>query len=103
MSKTIELQIDKSNFLIEGMRRNIGELSRYGISEGDLAEMDSSLQQLSDISNECDAIRSELSKKVQCMKEQLTTVKQQFADKKGVIKSNYPQEVWMKYGVTDKR
>lgn len=103
MSKTIDLQIDKSNFLIEGLRRNIGELSRHGISESDLTSMDNTLKQLSDVSSECDAIREELSKKIQCMKGKLAQVKEQYAEKKGVIKSNYPQEVWVKYGVMDKR
>lgn len=103
MSKTIDLQIDKSRSLIDGLRRNIGELAGHGINEADLVNMDSELEQLSNASNECDAIREELSKKVQRMKEILATVKTQFAEKKGVIKSNYPQEAWIKYGVLDKR
>ena len=45
----------------------------------------------------------ELSQKVKHMNEILTSVKEAFAEKKRIIKTSYPQELWIKYGVQDKR
>ena len=49
------------------------------------------------------SVREELSQKVKHMNEILTSVKEAFAEKKRIIKSSYPQELWIKYGVQDKR
>ena len=49
------------------------------------------------------SVREELSQKVKHMNEILTSVKEAFAEKKRIIKTNYPQEHWIKYGVQDKR
>ena len=85
MSKTIELQIEKSRVLIEGLNSNIAELRSKGIND------------------ECDALREKLSGKVKEMNEVLKRVKDSFADHKRIVKSNYPQERWINYGVQDKR
>ena len=59
-SKTIELQIEKSQVLIEGLNRNIAELRPKGVKDA-------------------------------------------FANHKRIVKTNYPQERWINYGVQDKR
>ena len=93
MSKTIELQIEKSRVLIEGLSKNIGALTSKGITDSSLALAN----------EECSRVREELSIKVKHMNSILTTVKEAFADKKRIIKTNYPQEHWIRYGVQDKR
>ena len=103
MSKTIELQIEKSRVLIEGLDKNIESLRAKGISEDSLQSMTNDLEQLRLANEECDRIREELSQKVKHMNAILTTVKEAFAEKKHIVKTSYPQELWMKYGVQDKR
>ncbi|MCR4852085.1 MAG: hypothetical protein K5893_00660 [Prevotella sp.] len=103
MSKTIQLQIDKSRTLLEGLRQNLGELKAHGMSENDLQTMEKELGQLAEINEQCDAIRADLSQKVKHMNGILDGVKRSFVEKKKVIKVNYPQEEWAKYGVLDKR
>jgi len=103
MSKTIEMQISKSRVLVEGLRRNVSELFGHGITDTDIAGMESDLEQLAAACRECDAIREELSAKVKRMNGILASVKKQFSERKRVIKDCYPQEEWIKYGVTDKR
>ena len=103
MSKTIELQIEKSRVLIEGLSKNIDALAGKGISDSGLQLMTKDLEQLALANEECDRVREELSHKVKHMNEILTSVKEAFAEKKRIIKSNYPQELWIKYGVQDKR
>ena len=103
MSKTIELQIEKSRVLIEGLGRNIEALRGKGISDESLKQMSEDLVRLKEANADCDRAREELSAKVKHMNAILTGVKEAFADKKRVIKTNYPQEEWLNYGVQDKR
>ena len=86
MSKTIELQIEKSRVLVEGLNKNIESLRAKGISEDSLQSMTNDLNLLKEANDECDKAREELSLKV-----------------KRIIKTSYPQEQWINYGVQDKR
>ena len=102
MSKTIDLQIEKSRVLIEGLGKNIETLRDKGIASEELQAMAADLERLKLSNDECDKIREELSRKVKAMNDILTTVKEAFAEKKRIIKINYPLEQWIQYGVQDK-
>ena len=103
MSKTIDLQIEKSRVLIEGLSKNIETLRDKGIVSDELQVMTADLERLKVANDECDKIREELSQKVKNMNAILSGVKEAFAEKKRIIKVNYPQEQWIRYGVQDKR
>ena len=103
MSKTIDLQIEKSRVLIDGLRKNIDALRDKGFDGGELDTMTADLEALRQANRECDAIREQLSEKVKAVNDILAGVKEQFAEKKRIIKGYYPQEEWIKYGVQDKR
>ncbi|MGN0281300.1 MAG: hypothetical protein ACI4B3_03240 [Prevotella sp.] len=103
MSKTIDLQIEKSRVLIEGLSNNIACLRDKGIASDELQSMSANLDRLKVANEECDKIREELSQKVKAMNAILVEVKDAFAEKKRIIKTNYPQEEWIRYGVQDKR
>lgn len=103
MSKTIDLQIEKSRLLIDGIRKNISTLKDKGFSLEELDQMDAELDALKVANQECDAIREQLSQKVKHCNGIMDSVKEKFADKKKTIKGYYPQEEWIRYGVQDKR
>lgn len=103
MSKTTEIQIEKSSVLIEGLKKNIGVLADKGIEMSQLDEMSADLERLRAANEECDAIRAKLSVAVKNMNGIMTSVKDRFAEKKKIIKQNYMQEQWIKFGVQDKR
>jgi hypothetical protein len=103
MSKTIDLQIEKSKVLIDGIRKNMRVLGDKGFSNDELDRMAAALDSLKAANAECDAIRQNLSAKVKSMNSILLGVKDAFAEKKKIIKGYYPQEEWIKYGVQDKR
>ena len=103
MSKTIDLQIENSRVLIEGLSKNIETLRDKGIVSDELQAMTADLERLKVANDECDKIREELSQKVKNMNAILSGVKEAFAEKKRIIKVNYPQEQWIRYGVQDKR
>jgi len=103
MSKTIEVQIDKSLALIKGYKKNLEELSKRGITSASLDSMEEDLKALKEANDECDAIRKQLAEKVKKMNGILLRVKEDYQEKKKVVKGYYPQEEWQKYGVPDKR
>ncbi|MBR1932207.1 MAG: hypothetical protein IJ841_00770 [Prevotella sp.] len=103
MSKTIDLQIEKSRVLIDGLRKNIESLKDKGFSTEELDRMSAELDELKVANDECDQVREQLSQKVKKVNGILTNVKEKFAEKKKTIKGYYPQEEWIRYGVQDKR
>jgi hypothetical protein len=103
MSKTIDLQVEKSRVLIDGLRKNLNALRDKGINSDELDRMLSDLESLRVANEECDKSRLALSAKVRTMNAILVNVKEKFAEKKKIIKGYYPQEEWSKYGVQDKR
>ncbi|MBR1388006.1 MAG: hypothetical protein IJ569_00075 [Prevotella sp.] len=103
MSKTIEIQIEKSRNLIEGLRRHVKEQGERGVSNGEINEMEQALNQLEEANAEVDRLREELSPKVKRMNDILASVKTAYTDTKKTLKGYYPQERWADYGVPDKR
>ena len=103
MSKTTEIQIEKSRNLIEGLRRHVREMGERGISNNEINEMEKTVAMLSEANAEVDRLREELTPKVKQMNEVLARVKEAYADKKKTLKGYYPQERWPDYGIPDKR
>lgn len=103
MSKTIELQIEKSRGLIDGLRKHLRQGVGGGVNDQEIDQMEQALKELQAANDECDRLRAELSPKVKHMNEVLATVKAAYADKKKTLKGYYPQEQWADYGVPDKR
>ncbi|MBQ9556575.1 MAG: hypothetical protein IJV05_10160 [Muribaculaceae bacterium] len=103
MSKTIDLQVEKSRSLIEGYRNNLAELQAKGVTAAQLDKMEEDLKKLRAAGEECDRLRAELSEKVNQTNALLQTVKDDFLEQKKVVKSSYDQEAWQRYGIMDKR
>lgn len=103
MSKTIETQVEKSRMLIDGFRKNIGELAAKGVTAEKLNKMEADLKRLEDAGKNVEEIRGTLSAATKQMNAILDEVKNDFQSEKKIIKADYPQEKWIKYGVADKR
>ena len=102
MSKTVEIQIEKSRNLIEGLRKHLSGIGG-GVTNDEVSEMEQTLKDLEAINAEVDRLREELSPKVKHMNAVMARVKDAFADKKKTLKGYYPQERWAEFGVPDKR
>lgn len=103
MSKTIEIQIEKSRNLIEGLRKHVKEMGQHGVSDAEINEMEQALGRLTEANAEVERLREELAPKVKRMNEILATVKTSYAESKKTLKGYYPQERWAEYGIPDKR
>ncbi|MBQ9357548.1 MAG: hypothetical protein IJT98_09725 [Prevotella sp.] len=102
MSKTVELQIEKSRNLLEGLHKHLNG-NGSGVTNNEVAEMEQNLKELEAANAEVDRLRDELSPKVKHMNDVWTRVKEAYADKKKTLKGFYPQERWADYGIPDKR
>lgn len=103
MSKTVDLQIEKSRGLVGGLRKHLGAGVGGGITSQEIDEMERMLGELEEANSECERLRAELSPKVKHMNDILAAVKTAYADRKKMLKGYYPQEQWPDYGVPDKR
>ena len=103
MSKTVEIQIEKSRGLVEGLRRHVKEMGERGITNGEINAMEQAIKELEAVNAEVDSIREQLTPTVSRLKVAMERVKEAYAEKKKALKGYYPQERWMDYGVPDKR
>lgn len=103
MSKTVDLQVEKSLVLLKGLYANIRELTPKGISLETLNMLDEKLKSLKIKSDECDKLRDKLKVEIRDMNSSLTSVKEIYSANKKIIKQNYVQEEWKRFGVADKR
>ena len=90
MSKTTEIQIEKSRNLIEGLRRHVREMGERGVSNNEINEMEKTVAMLSEANAEV-------------MNDLMALVKASYAESKKTLKGYYPQERWPDYGIPDKR
>ena len=103
MSKTVEIQIEKSRNLVEGLRRHVKEMGEHGVTNDDINAMEQAVKQLEAANAEVDRLREDLKPKVKVMNDVMNRVKEAYTEKKKTLKGYYPQERWMDYGVPDKR
>ena len=102
MSQTVELQIEKSRHLIEGLRKHLKGIGG-GVTNEEINVMEQAVSQLEEANAEVDHLREELAPKVKQVNAMMVRVKEAYAEKKRTLKGYYPQERWIDYGVTDKR
>ena len=103
MSKTVEIQIEKSRKLVEGLRRHVKEMGEHGVTNDEINAMEQAVKQLEAANAEVDRLREDLKPKVKVMNDVMNRVKEAYTEKKKTLKGYYPQERWMDYGVPDKR
>ena len=102
MSKTTEIQIEKSSNLIAGLRKHLNAKGE-GITGSEIDNMEKAVNDLRAANEEVDRLRNELAPKVKHMNDVLAIVKTAYTTQKKKLKEYYPQEKWADYGIPDKR
>lgn len=103
MSKTFEDQANKAKTLAEEMKKHLNELSDCGVKQDVLDTLINTSEEAISKSQEVDKLREVVSTKLHEANEVLKVVKDQYNDLRSIIKNNYPQEKWSKFGLMDKR
>ena len=102
MSKAVELQIEKSRNLVEGLRKHLNGIGG-GVTNDEINGLEQAIRELETTNAEVERLRGELTPKVKQMNEKMALVKASYAEMKKTLKGYYPQERWMEYGIPDKR
>lgn len=82
MSKTNDLQVEKSNTLLKAFREHLSDLIDKGVNAEQLNEMERKLAELKVANETCDRIRDELSHQVKITNALLQDVKENYLEKK---------------------
>ncbi len=103
MAKTITDQIEKTELFIGGLRKNYELVADKGITTQTIDEMEILSKKLAEQDQKVETLRAELSKEVNEAREQLIDLRDKYRKTKQVVKLNFSQEKWQKFGLPDKR
>ena len=103
MSVTNLNEIDKADVLVAGLRKHQKELSGLGITTDALNRMEELAKTLRKKDAEVDELRRQTTAKAHENLELIADLKTQMLAMRKAVKSRYPQEEWINYGVQDKR
>lgn len=103
MSKIIDTQVEKARKIVEGLRNNQEALAAKGLSIDKLDELVKDADRVMEASAKTEAMRAECSAQVKRTNALLDELKRDYATFRNLIRNNYPQEEWIRFGLMDKR
>ncbi len=89
--------------LIDSLRANPDAMAHIGVGEDELKALDNELEALRKADDELEVLREQVSAGVRNANRLLADVRERYIATKKLVKENYPQDDWMRYGVPDKR
>lgn len=102
MNKIYADQIDKAKNLAQGIDRNAGLLQKNGVRANGNGLL-SLADRLKEASDKQDAAMEALNASRDEAHELLADLKKMYDENKAPIKSEFPQEDWIHFGIADKR
>lgn len=103
MSKTYDENVRKAIALANGVRNNIDDAKKHGITIEQLDQLTAIANETAEKSTEVDNLRKIVAEKSSVAHQSLETLTSAMKDIKKVIKTNYEQPQWLKFGIEDKR
>ena len=103
MSITILNEIDKAEALVNGLRKNLGEVKPLNVTASGVDRLEAAYKELKKKDEEVEALRRQLTVKVRENNELLAQLKAQMMGFRKVIKGHYEQPQWIRFGVMAKR
>ena len=103
MSKTFETNAQKALTMASGIKKHLAQVSHLGISPAGLEKLEAEANKAIEMIREVDALRAEVSEKLQKANGQLANVKELAMGYRQSIKAYFPIEQWEMFGIMDKR
>ncbi len=103
MSKTYDENVRKAIALANGVKSNIDDAKKYGITIEQLDQLIAIANETAEKSTEAENLRKIVAEKSSSAHQSLENLTSAMRDIKNVIKTNYEQPQWLKFGIEDKR
>ena len=103
MSVTNLNEIDKADVLVAGLRKNLEDVKKLGITTNAINRLEEASKALRQKDAEVDALRRRATLKAHENLELIADLKAQMLAMRNAVKARYPQNEWIKFGVQDKR
>lgn len=103
MSKTVATELEKAKDLIAGLTKQKELVKGKGLDEKYVKELETISKELLQFDTELDKNREIMSKQVEQTRNKLAELKEKMLVARKTVKSNFPQEKWLEFGVRDKR
>ena len=103
MSVTNLNEIDKADVLVAGLRKNLEEVKKLGITTDAINRLEEASKALRQKDAEVDELRRQATLKAHENLELIADLKAQMLAMRNAVKTHYPQNEWIKFGVQDKR
>lgn len=103
MSKTFETNAEKALTMASCLKRHFNEVEHLGVSREILNKLESNSKRAIEMNREVDNLRETVSEKLHKANDKLKEVKDLAMNYRKMVKMNFPQEKWERYGIMDKR
>jgi hypothetical protein len=103
MSKIYSDQVQKAQMLSAGLKKNYETIKNYGISREMIDRLEEDSKIATDMNKEVEDLREEVRMKSAKANKKLVDLKNNMQNAKQVIKRNFDQEQWQRFGILDKR
>lgn len=94
MSKTFENNAQKALDMAAGLRKNLAQVATIGVRAEVLDRIETESRAAIEMSREVDALREEVSQKLQAANAKLAEVKELAMPYRTLVKCNFPPEKW---------
>lgn len=103
MSKVYLDEVKKAQTLVAGLRKNYELVKNRGISREEIANLEKCAKEASEMDQEVESIRVNLSMKVMQKNQKIIDTKRSMHNLKKIIKEYFNQSSWPDFGILDKR
>lgn len=103
MSKAIKEQVSRFSEIVDGMKSNFSLLQGKGIDQAQLNKLKEDLAVIDKQNEEIDKIKAEVKERSRALTMNLLRAKTDIKEAKKVVKQNFDNSQWQKFGILDKR
>jgi uncharacterized linocin/CFP29 family protein len=96
-------QIEKTQQLLNGLKKNLSLLKDKGLDENFIKQLETDNNQAIILEEENEKLKAEVKIKTARVNKKIDEIKSQVKTAKTVIKENFVQERWINFGINDKR
>jgi predicted secreted Zn-dependent protease len=103
MSKIYSDQVRKAEMLASALKKNFSAVASHGITDKMIVDLSESSQAVDSLNKEIEGLREEIGRKVFQITRKVDEMKKSMQKSKQIIKRDFDQTEWQRFGILDKR